>query len=155
MIGGSEPVRIIVTGGRFFGPRERVWQALDLLHQRRGIAALAHGATPTRDGADWHADAWAKAHIGGAWRFPVMPEVDGPWPGAGFARNARMLRDFRMGKPIHGVVAFPGGNGTQHMAVIAERAGIPVWRPYGAEMHRAPPRNEKPPAQNAEGFRGG
>jgi hypothetical protein len=42
--------------------------------------------------------------------FPVR-ESDGMWPGAGPARNSRMLT---VGSPTHGI-AFPGGSGTANM----------------------------------------
>ncbi len=61
-----------------------------------------HGDCPT--GADHIADSWA---IGSMFankptliRFAVDHALDGPWPGAGPRRNARMLRD---GKPDRGL----------------------------------------------------
>lgn len=63
--------------------------------------------------------------------YPVSIDADGPWPGAGPARNRRMLR---LGKPTHGLAFGPllkrAGStqttGTGHMVGLLRRAGIPV-----------------------------
>lgn len=118
-------LRILVTGGRFYSGRKHVYDALDRLHAERGILILAHGATPTGQGADWIADDWAKANSVEVSRYPVNHGADGPWPGAGPMRNRRMLQDF---KPS-GAVAFPGDRGTRSMVDLCIAAGVKVWWP--------------------------
>lgn len=118
-------LRIIVTGGRRYPDVEMVFRALDHLHATRGISALAHGATPTGKGADWHADAWAKARGVPVIPYRAVPEVDGPWPAAGPRRNQRMLDDFQP----DGGVAFPGDRGTRDMTTRMRLAGLKVWEP--------------------------
>lgn len=118
-------LRILVTGGRSYPDREAVFAALDALHAKRGICVIAHGATPTGKGADWHADAWGKARGVLVMAYPADHKEDGPWSAAGPRRNARMLADF---KP-DGVVAMPGDRGTADMKRRASEANVKVWEP--------------------------
>lgn len=83
-------------------------------------------------GADELAGAWARSRGIAEEPYPVIHEIDGPWPYAGPRRNDRMLT---ISKP-HGVVAFPGGNGTRGMMRLARAAGVPVWEPLKARMSR-------------------
>ena len=118
-------MRVLVTGGRRYPDREAVFSALDRLHAKCGISVVAHGATPTQTGADWHADAWAKTRGVPVVPYPVLHDVDGPWPAAGPKRNARMFADFHP----DGVVAFPGDRGTENMKAIAAAGSVKVWEP--------------------------
>jgi hypothetical protein len=121
-------LRILVTGGRFYCNVEYVWKILNEVHRIKGIDEIIHGATHTYTGADWMADDWAKEQLrarGGSFtltRCYVKEKLDGPWPAAGMRRNERMLDTH---KP-HGVIAFPGGNGTAHMVRIAVESGVKV-----------------------------
>lgn len=117
------PVRVAVTGGRKYPNKAHVFWVLGYVHYWRGITALAHGATPTGEGADWHADTWAKAHNVPVTPFRADPVVDGQWPAAGPRRNRRMLETFRP----DGLIAFPGDRGTANCVMIAKSLGIPVW----------------------------
>lgn len=118
--------RVGVTGWRYYPNRALVWAVLDTLHSARGdgagVGRLAHGATPTRQGADWHSDAWAQARGIPCRRFWARRDLDGPLPGAGPNRNRRMWREFAP----HVVVAFPGENGTARAREAALEFGIPV-----------------------------
>jgi hypothetical protein len=116
---------VLVCGGRDFKDRQAVWLALDRLRETRGLGTLVHGACHL-GGADLLADQWAKAAGVVVVPYRVRHDLDGPWPGAGPRRNARMLADARPSL----VVAFPGGSGTEGMVSLAEEAGVPVWRPY-------------------------
>ena len=117
-------VRVAVTGGRDHSDRAAVFAALDLLHARRTISAIMHGACAGRDGvlrgADRWADEWAIANGFEPIRFPA------DWNrfdrAAGPIRNEQILAE---GRPDV-VVAFRGGDGTAGMCLLAYRAGVPV-----------------------------
>jgi YspA, cpYpsA-related SLOG family len=115
-------LRILVTGGRFYKNVGYVWKVLHEVHRLKGIDEIVHGATHTYTGADWCADDWAKVQNVRIIRCYVKEKLDGPWPAAGMRRNERMLDTYRP----HGVIAFPGGNGTAHMVRIAHEAGVKI-----------------------------
>jgi hypothetical protein len=54
--------------------------------------------------------------------FAVNPALDGPWPGAGPRRNARMLR---YGRPTHGLAFGPLWKGRDDVR------GMKAWKPTG------------------------
>lgn len=114
-------MRLLVCGGRDYADRVRLEGALDLLHARRAVSVLIHGAAP---GADTLARDWAVARGIPDEAYPADWERHGR--AAGPIRNKRMLED---GAP-DGVVAFPGGRGTQNMTKQAAAAGLLVWRPF-------------------------
>lgn len=137
-------MKVVVTGGRDFAAANVVWTALDTLHKQDPITLLAHGAcgvtlkglpeTPWAKmrGADRLADEWAHANGVAVMRFPVAPNVDGPWPAAGQRRNGRMLAHAH-GSPVSVplVVAFDGGRGTDGCVAQALSRGLRVWRVHG------------------------
>ncbi len=98
---------VLVTGGREYKNRDFVFTSLDFLHARVTITKLVHGAAR---GADTLAGEWAMMRGVSCRPYPVSAQ-DGPWPGAGHARNRRMYLDARP----HYIVAFPGGRGTNGM----------------------------------------
>lgn len=114
-------MRLLVCGGRDYTDQERMFAALDLLHQQKPVTVLIHGAAP---GADRLAAKWAE------WkairREPYPADWDRYGNKAGPIRNQTMLE---IGQP-HAVVAFPGGVGTADMIVRAMKAGLKVWQPY-------------------------
>lgn len=118
------PMRLLVCGSLVFPDRHAVFHALDLVLTHRRVDMLIHGAAA---GVDTLADQWAVARGIRRQPFPISPEQ---WARVGMAasplRNTRMLLE---GRP-DGVVAFPGGPGTEDMVLQARVAGIPVWRPY-------------------------
>lgn len=78
---------LCVTGSRHWTDYSAVWKAL-AEDKAAGFVTLYHGAA---EGADTIA-----AHAGERLGFivraiPVDTAIDGPWPGAGMARNRRML----------------------------------------------------------------
>lgn len=116
-------MKVCVTGGRDYAARAAVFEFLDGLHGLIPITQLAHGHC--RTGADAHADAWCLARGVEPVRYPADWYPNGQrklWRGAGPARNARMLREFR---PVV-LVAFPGGSGTAGCVRIARELRIPV-----------------------------
>ena len=112
---------IIVTGGRNYGDRVRLFAALDKAHTKKRITLLVHGGAP---GADRLADDWARERGVPVEQFPADWASRGP--AAGPERNQRMVD-----RGAAGVIAFPGGHGTADCARRAEAAGIRVWRPFG------------------------
>ena len=114
-------MRIIVTGSHKSRDKEAVYQALDLLHERRGVSFLVQGAA---DGVDYFAWQWAKE------RGVPCGSYAADWHSlgrrAGPIRNQEMIDD-----GADGVVAFPGGPGTRDCVKRAREAGIKVWEPYG------------------------
>lgn len=117
--------RVLCFGGRDYADRERVNAALSLLLRERflqGFMIIQGGAR----GADTLCAEW-----GFAKGFPVVC-VPAQWErykkAAGHLRNGWMLEI----QPSF-AVGFPGGAGSRDMASQAERAGVPVWLPYGLD----------------------
>ena len=112
-------MRVLVTGGRDFEDRALLVEALDRLHQERGVTTLIHGAA---EGADALAGEWARAR--GVEELACPADWRRYRRAAGPIRNQQILVEQ---KPDL-VVAFPGGIGTDHMIAIAEKAGVEVLR---------------------------
>jgi len=119
-------VKLVVTGGRAYTDRRRVFEVLDLAHARKPITLLIHGACCDKKsklltGADCWAEEWAIArevpYIGVPARWASESNAAGP------LRNQRMLKDW----VPDGCVAFPGGSGTNGMVELAKAAGVVVW----------------------------
>lgn len=114
-------MRMLVCGGRDYGDRGRVFRALDAVLDLKRVVLVIHGA---QRGADTLAGAWGTER-----GIPVLP-CPADWarlgPKAGPIRNAQMLA-----LNPDGVVAFPGGPGTDNMVLQARSAGLRVWKPYG------------------------
>lgn len=107
-------MRVVVTGGRDYADRQRLFGALDALHARLPITLLIHGGA---QGADHLAWVWARER-------GIPDEVYfADWNlgrKAGPLRNQRMLDE---GKPDR-VVIFRGGKGTDDMTRRALRAKV-------------------------------
>ena len=116
-------IRLLVCGGRDFTDAARLERVLDAVHRKHAIEVLIEGECPTAVNADKLARDWAESRGVPVDPCPVDHDLDGPWPGAGPRRNARMHREKR---PTH-AVAFPGGTGTAGMVAILKAAGVPVW----------------------------
>jgi hypothetical protein len=118
MILPPDVVLVLACGGRDYENGQRVRAALDKILEKQPTMWLMHGGAR---GADYLAGAWAFDR-----RIPCLV-VPAHWErdqkAAGPIRNAAMLAL----QPSY-VVAFPGGRGTAHMAEIAEKAKVPVWR---------------------------
>lgn len=114
--------KLLVTGGRNYSNKARVFEVLDWAHETYNITTVIHGAAT---GADSLASLWCKARN--------IPEIACPadWKthgrAAGPIRNHAMLDNH---KPDL-VIAFPGGNGTLNMCKIANTAGVKVLRLEG------------------------
>lgn len=94
---------------------------------------LAHlGATEVHDGNALGTDRFVHRLI--ATRIPDVDAVawpvisaDGPWPRAGHRRNRRMLVESKS----QGLIAFPGGTGTENCIRTALSLGLRVWQWQG------------------------
>jgi len=112
---------LLVCGGRNYRNSDRVWQALDAIQPR----VIVHGGA---QGADNLAGAWA------AERGILCVVIPALWAAHGTAggpiRNRRMLKVARalVDNEDFGVMAFPGGRGTEGMISIAEKHGVAVAR---------------------------
>lgn len=110
-------MKVIVCGGRKYKDKAFVYKTLDAIHKKTPITRLVQGGAT---GADMFAEQWAaNNHID---RKTYNAEWKLWGKGAGPIRNKRMLYEE---KPDL-VVAFPGGNGTAHMTLIAKNAGVEV-----------------------------
>jgi uncharacterized protein (DUF2336 family) len=110
-------MNILVCGGRDYADAPGLNAELDAIHRENNVTRLIHGAAR---GADALAAAWALSRNIPTSAFPAYWATHGK--AAGFRRNEAMLR---LGRPGL-VVAFPGGKGTAHMAILARASGVPV-----------------------------
>jgi len=110
-------VRVLVTGGRNYNDRERVYAVLDKLDADAGVDVVIQGGAR---GADSLASDWADRRVARNMQFDADWESFGNF--AGPMRNKRMLDE---GQPDL-VVAFPGGKGTADMVRKARKAGVKV-----------------------------
>ena len=108
--------RILVCGGRDYEDYAFLRDVMD--HYAPSV--VIHGAAR---GADSLADRWARSRCVAVERHPADWKRDGR--AAGPIRNVKMLAE---GKPDL-VIAFPGGNGTDHMAKVATVKGVHVIHP--------------------------
>lgn len=115
-------MRLLVCGGRDWQGREHINEALNRVHAHRRITLIIHGGAT---GADTMAGEWAKDHDIPAMVFPADWKKHGR--SAGPIRNHQMIEG---GKP-DGVLAMPGGKGTEGMVKMAADAGVRTWAPYG------------------------
>lgn len=109
--------RILVCGGRAFKDDKLLWSVLNRVRRKYDSFVLVHGDCR---GADRLARDWAVQH--GIPHDPHPADWDMHGKAAGPIRNREMLNS-----GLHGVIAFPGGNGTAHMISIAKEKGVPVW----------------------------
>lgn len=116
----TTPITILVTGGRNFSHRTRLFDMLDRLSQKRPIALVVHGGAT---GADTLAGIYAEERNIPCRVYKPDRALDGPGRDWKFRRNLRMLH---AAKPDL-VVAFPGGPGTRHMRANSLKHGYPLW----------------------------
>lgn len=110
-------MKVVITGGRDYDDRERLFAALDNIHAHTPITLIRNGGMT---GADALSSRWAYERkvdtecVGALW---------GQYGGkAGPIRNTRMLG---MGTDL--LVAFPGGRGTANTVACASRSGIRIY----------------------------
>lgn len=109
--------KVVVTGGRRYANKARVYECLDHLLKVKPFDMLIEGGAT---GADTLAREWAKERC-----FPCLTcEADWDFFGnaAGSIRNGHMLKTYQ---PIL-VLAFPGGPGTKDCVTRAVAMKITV-----------------------------
>ncbi len=111
-------MRVIVTGGRDYKDRVRVWSELEHLREEYGRVVVITGKCPT--GADQFAAEWAQIR---GFLVEVPADWDTRGKRAGPERNQTMLQYYFPDR----VLAFPGGRGTADMVKRAKRRGVPVF----------------------------
>lgn len=107
-------MRVVVTGGRDFWDKTKVYEVLDSLE---GVKVLAQGGA---SGADMLSKAWARSRGVSVREFPADWEEFGR--SAGPRRNRAMLQEVNPDL----VVAFPGGRGTANCVETAKSLGFEV-----------------------------
>lgn len=116
-------MRVLVTGGRYYADREKVWHELgELRHQNSNLVVIQGGAT----GADKLAIEWWIAHDDINVICITEEVTQEEWERygrmAGHIRNQRMLDKYAPNL----VLAFHGGRGTADMVRRAKQAGVEV-----------------------------
>jgi hypothetical protein len=110
-------IDVLVTGGRDYQNRRRVFEELDAIHARRTIRLIIEGGA---SGTDESALQWGASRC-----IPVVSHF-ADWQTnskqAGPIRNGEMLRWWQP----HLIVAFPGGSGTANMVAQGKAKGIEV-----------------------------
>lgn len=115
-------MRVLVTGGRDYSDKARVFSVLAAVHSKHGVTVVIHGGAR---GADALSAEWARLRKIPCVEFPA--DWDKHKKAAGILRNIEMLRD---GKPDC-CIAFPGGKGTAHMLGLMRKSGLPLWEVIG------------------------
>ena len=118
--------KVLVCGGRDYNNSDKLFEVLDMIKEicdtnflEPSEMIIIHGGAR---GADRLAGQWAKSRD--IHSEVYLADWDRYKKSAGPIRNELMLKS---GNP-NIVVAFPGGNGTNHMISIAERENIEVYR---------------------------
>jgi hypothetical protein len=121
---------LLVCGGRDYDNESRAFSVLDSIQD---ITRIINGGA---QGADLLARRWARNRGVECVTFKADWKEHGK--AAGPIRNQRMIDE---GKP-DGVLAFPGGKGTQNMVELAIKADLPVksvdWPAFGIVNQWAP-----------------
>lgn len=115
-MGAADGMKLLVCGGRDYIDQDRVYSTLDRIHVKRNIRVLIEGGAK---GADAIARRWA--HLRGVTCATVPAQWEAHGRKAGPIRNEAMLT---LGPD--GVLAFPGGSGTENMKQLARDAGVTV-----------------------------
>ena len=109
--------RIAVCGGRDYLDREKLFASMDKVLEKHPKMVLVHGGCET--GADEYARQWAGKRF--VPQHIYLAQWDRHGKGAGPIRNRQMARS-----GLTGLVAFPGGRGTDNMVRHCRDYGVPV-----------------------------
>jgi hypothetical protein len=120
-------IAVLVTGGRDYGDRAKVFRTLDRLDARGHIGCIVQGQC--KGGADRWAREWAAFHMRlcpDTFRadWDAAEKLTGRREDAGSIRNKKMVDTWP-----DLCVRFPGGKGTSNCARLARVAGIRVLTP--------------------------
>lgn len=129
----SQPLRIIVTGGRSYADRAEVFRVLDEVDRwARRPLVIVHGACgaeyragqwdySTMTGADRWADEWAAENGYQVERHPA------DWGAHGYSAGPIRNREMAL-LGARWVVAFPGGRGTRNCLIECRKRRIAAWQ---------------------------
>jgi hypothetical protein len=109
-------MKLLITGGRDYSNKSRLYAALDSVHNKHTITLLIQGGA---SGADRLSKEWCVDR--GVHCCEVMALWNSYGKAAGHRRNATML----LLNP-DGCVAFDGGRGTADMVAKCKRVGVKV-----------------------------
>lgn len=110
---------VLICGGRDYNDRNMAFAELDKIHHEQEITKVIHGDAR---GADTLGNHWARLNNIPQKAYPADWRRFGR--SAGFIRNKAMIQN----EEIDRIIAFPGGNGTEHMISVARQDGIKVLR---------------------------
>jgi len=110
-------MRVLVCAGRYFADAYIIRKVLDNFHKQQPVQVLIHGGNQFLGSAfeDWARD--VDAHVV---RYPANWHLHGKL--AERRRNQFMLQDSRPDV----LIAFPGGEETTQLVIMANQAGIEV-----------------------------
>lgn len=111
----SNAVKVIIAGGRDYELEEADFLLLDSLHSKYNFTEVVSG---TARGIDTDGEYWANLSKIPIKRFPANWVKHGK--AAGFIRNTEMANY------ADALIAFEGGNGTQHMVQQARKLGLKI-----------------------------
>lgn len=115
-------MKIIVSGGRKYNNKALLFEALDQIHKDNKITMIVNGGAT---GADFLSTMWA---IENKVSYKIYKaEWDKYGKAAGFRRNKEMISS-NMDATF--LLAFPGGNGTNHAKDIAKMHFVEVIEVY-------------------------
>jgi len=110
-------MKVLVSGGRDYSNKGKVYDVLDRLHSQRPIEVIVHGGST---GADALAHQWAEERGVLTSVYPANWKKHGR--AAGPVRNRQMLEE----EYPHGVVTFAGGPGTRNLINEAKKRELPI-----------------------------
>ena len=108
-------MKVIIAGGRDYRFQVDDYRVLDQLNKEMCITEVVSGGAK---GADEGGELWAVAN-----GLPVTV-FRADWDQHG--RAAGPIRNKLMALYAHGLVAFPGGKGTDHMIEVAKERGLDI-----------------------------
>lgn len=111
--------RVLVCGGWDFQNRERVFEILDQVRAKRGVACIIQCNRPT--GAEKWAREWAEEH-----EVPCESYGADWFMWAQQAEEKAMQAAIALGK-AEAVILFGNGTVTEKMKRLATAASLPVW----------------------------
>jgi hypothetical protein len=109
--------RVVVTGGRTYADRDRLYAVLSAVWSRYPGCTLVEGGAL---GADRLAREWARANA------VAVETVVANWATHGKSAGPRRNREMLELPGVRLVVAFPGGRGTAHAVATAKGLGLKV-----------------------------
>ncbi len=126
-------MKVLVTGGRDYADRDRLYAELDAVHATRPgapgrITLIITGACAV-GGADLLAIQWAVEREVDFHGYPAKFKTGSKGKAEGPIRNRRMFESERPEL----VIAFPGGKGTGDMVGVAENRCVTVRKVEAAK----------------------